>query len=476
MSNAESLTALDSVFLAIEDEHNLMHVGLTTVFRLGPLAAPGGGLDIPRVRRYAESTLSGLPRRWRQRVARVPLLRHRVWVDDARFDLDRHVRFVTLPPPGDDRQLRELVGRLYSEPLARDRPLWEDWFIDGLSGDRFACVMKAHHSMVDGVAGIAVVAAMLRADTDDHIGEPRPWTPEPAPSPGALLAAEFSRRAKEPRQLLSAVKGRVEGLDVKGLPRQALAGLGSVVRTTLHPSAHTSINPRHVGWERRFDWVVFDLEGVRSIKRRAEAKLNDVVLALVTGALRRFLLERGDSIEGMDFRAMVPVSTHASDDEGLHNRVSLMLTPLPIDEPSPARRLARIKETMGRAKTDHQSTAVSVGEQLADMTNAGLLSVAVRMAIRLRPFNIIVTDIPGPQFPLYLLGAELLEAIPMVPLYQNQGVGIAIVSYNGRLFFGLNADAARVEDLSVLARSLRTEFDDLGRALDFAPADRAAPR
>ncbi len=468
MSYAESLTALDSVFLAIEDEKNLMHVGLTAVFELGPLAAPGGGLDMPRVRRYAASILGNLPRHWRQRVARVPLLRHRVWVDDAHFDIDQHVRYVALPPPGDDSQLRDLVGRLYSEPLSRDRPLWENWFIDGLAGDRFAVVMKAHHSMVDGVSGIAVLAAMLRVDARDRIVEPEPWTPEPAPSPGALLLGELRRRAQEPRQLVEALRSSVAGIDVESLRRDALQGLRSMLGTSLRPSTRTSINPAHVGWERRFDWVTLDLEAVSAVKRSANAKLNDVVLALVTGALRRFLAERGDTMEGMDFRAMVPVSTHADDEESVHNRVSLMLTPLPLAEPSAARRLELIKETMGHAKSAHQSTAVTVGQQLADLTNAGLLSAAVRGLIHLRPFNIIVTNIPGPQFPLYLLGAELIEAAPMVPLYENQGVGIAIVSYNGKLFFGFNADAAYVDDLSVLTRALSAELDELRGELHVA--------
>ena len=475
MSYAESLTALDSVFLAIEDEQNLMHVGLTGVFRLGPLAGPEGGLDMPRVRRYAESILGNLPRQWRQRVTRVPLLRHRVWVDDAHFDLDQHVRYVALPPPGDDEQLRDLVGRLYSEPLSRERPLWENWFIDGLAGDRFAVVMKAHHSMVDGVSGIAVLAAMLRADPDARVPEVQPWTPEPPPTPGALLLAELSRRVREPRALLKTLGERMSGVDFASLWRDASQGLGSMLGTALHPSTRTSINPRHVGWERRFDWVAFDLDSVRAVKQRANAKLNDVVLALVSGALRRFLLERGDAIEDLDFRAMVPVSTHEADEQTLHNHVSLMLTPLPIAEPSAARRLERIKQTMGRAKTDHQSTAVTLGEQLADLTNAGILGIAIRMLIRMRPFNIIVTNIPGPQFPLYLLGAELLEAVPMVPLYENQGVGIAIVSYNGKLFFGLNADAADVKDLSTLARNLRTEMDELATAFHVAPAPSASP-
>lgn len=475
MSYAESLTALDSVFLAIEDEQNLMHVGLTTVFELGPLVSPEGGLDMRRVRRYAGSILGNLPRQWRQRVARVPLLRHRVWVDDEHFDLDQHVRYVALSPPGDHAQLSDLVGRIYSEPLSRDRPLWENWFIDGLAGNRFAVVMKAHHSMVDGVSGIAVLAALLRAEADDRIPDAAPWSAEPAPRPGALLLAELRRRAREPRELLRVLGNSVGGADFSSLRHDAAQGLGSMLQTTFHPSSRTSINPSHVGWERRFDWIAFDMETVRAVKSHADAKLNDVVLALVTGALRRFLLERGDSVEGIDFRAMVPVSTHGADEEMVHNRVSLMLTPLPLSEPMAARRLERIKETMGRAKAAHQSTAVAVGEQLADMTSAGLLSVAVRAIIRMRPFNIIVTNIPGPQFPLYLLGAKLLEAVPMVPLYQNQGVGIAIVSYNGRLFFGFNADAEYVEDLSTLTRGLSAELAELREALHVATPPIAPP-
>lgn len=475
MSYAESLSALDSAFLAIEDEQNLMHVGLTAVFELGPLALPEGGLDMPRLRRYGESILGNLPRQWRQRVARVPLMRHRVWVDDTDFDLDEHIRYMTLPAPGDESELRDLVGRIYSEPLSRDRPLWENWFIDGLAGNRFAVVMKAHHSMVDGVSGIAVVAAMLRGDRDDRIVEPKPWSPEPIPGPGALLLQELRRRAREPRELLRTLGNRMTNVDLGTLRRDAAKGLESMLRTALHPSARTSINPRHVGWERRFDWVAFDLEAVRTVKQRANAKLNDVVLAIVAGALRRFLLERGDKVDDLDFRAMVPVSTHADDEQTLHNRVSLMLTPLPLAEPSAARRLERIKETMGQAKADHQSTAVTVGEQLADMTSAGLLSLSVRMLIRMRPFNIIVTNIPGPQFPLYMLGAELLEAAPMVPLYENQGVGIAIISYNGRLFFGINGDAAYVEDLSALTRALSAELDELSAAFHVATVHSAQP-
>lgn len=464
----EPMSVLEAAFLGIEDAAEPMHVALTAVFGPGPLVLPSGQLDMGRVRRYVLAFLNRLPE-WHQRVMRVPLLRRPVWVDDPFFDVDHHVRRVRLPAPGETAELKELVGRLYSTRLPRDRPLWEAWFVEGAAGGGFAVVLKAHHCMLDGVAGIAALAAILSASPETDLEPALAWRPRPVPRRFELLRAELARRSAEPGELWRRARAAARGpARVVDAARAALAGVESIAKLALAPASRTPLNPRRVvGPERRFEWTALELERVRNVKHAAGCKVNDVVLATAAGAFRSFLLRRGVAVDRLDFRALVPVSTHAPGESGFHNRVSAMLARLPVGEPDARTRLERIMRDVGQAKTAHQSYVAELGQAFGEWTSSALVVAAVRGVFRLRPYNVIVTDIAGPAQPLYLMGSELTDVFPMVPLYGNQALGVALVSYNGRLFWGFNADRELVPDVALLPRDVEQAFDELDAA--YAP-------
>lgn len=457
----DRLTALDSAFLALETGSSYMHIALTGIFDKVRARGAGGRVDMDRMRRYTTSVLAGVPK-FRQRLLRIPFVRHPVLVDDEAFDLDAHLRYIELPSPGDDSELKDLVSRIYSEPLDRSRPLWQQWVIDDLEGERFAVVIKVHHCLLDGVAGIAVLAAMLRATPDDSVEPPSKWTPRPAPSGRDLVKADFAHRVEQSASLWRELR---QGSGAVRSPRSLVAGAASIVRAAVSPCSRTRINPPSVGPLRQFDWFSLDLDDIKTIRRAAGVTINDVVLSIVAGGFRRYLSKHGEPVGRLTFRAMVPMSLHVDRETDLRNRVSLMLARLPLDEHDPAERLRRVAAAMEEAKHAGQGGALGFGERLADLTAHGTLSLGAKAVIRMRPFNVIVTNIPGPQFPLYLLGDRLIAAYPLVPLYYNQAVGIALVSYDGRIYFGINADPGRVDDLSYLVACFLESFRELARAV-----------
>jgi diacylglycerol O-acyltransferase / wax synthase len=471
----ESLTALDSAFLAIEDERNHMHVALTAIFEREPLTTASGQLDTDRILRYARTVMRTLPR-FCSRLERVPLLLEPVLVEDPSFDPGQHLRFIELSPPGDDTQLKELVGRIYSEALDRSRPLWEQWFVDRLEGGRIAVVTKVHHCLIDGVAGIEALTSFL---------SPTPDGPIPAEDPPHARTEPVTRRELLTRELRHRVSGQSALLDVvrrdlhagRLRPRELLGAarrFATTVRHALRPTSRTALNPRRIGAIRAFDGVRFPLDDVRAIKRAAGATVNDVVLAVVTGAVRRYLVHHGEDVTETRFRALVPVSLHQPGGE-LRNEISFMLTDLPVAEVDARARLQAIARATDESKRSGQTEALALAGALADLTVHGAIALAAQCAIRMRPFNVIVTNIPGPGIPLYLLGARLLSVYPMVPLYMNQAVGIAILSYDGNLYFGLNGDSDHMADLGWFAASLLTSFRDLQRAFPGGPAVQHAP-
>lgn len=463
----ERLGAVDAAFLAIEDDRDPMHIALAGIFDNGPLATRSRKLDREKIRLYAKQVLASLPQ-FRQRIIRVPYFRRPYYSDDASFDLDYHLRFVELEPPGDDRQLKALLGRIYTESLSRDRPLWQLWCVDGLDGDRFATVTKVHHCLVDGVAGIAVLGAMLRTTPDASIQAGEPWVAAPLPSPQELLRTHLRSLASEPRAIWDAFARAAPSLSsvssvVPKVVRLIRASL-SVAAQCLPSASKTVLNPRHIGGERSFDWVHFPFEKIHDIKQTAGTTINDVVLAIVTGAVRRYLGAHGTNVGRLRFRVMVPVSLHDAGPPHLKNEVSVMVARLPLDAEDAKRRLERVSAVMRHAKRSGQSSALSVGEQIADHTLQSLVGILARATVALRPINMIVTNVPGPNFPLYLLGARLIEAIPMVPLYVNQAIGIAVLSYDGRVYFGLNADASHIQDVSRFASCLLASFREIETA------------
>jgi diacylglycerol O-acyltransferase / wax synthase len=457
----ERLSALDATFLGIEDRCCHMHIGSVGVFE-APAGRPGGGLDIEGIHRLVSTVLDAFPR-YRQRLETISLLKHPVWVDDASFNLHYHLRHTRLPLPGDDRQLKRLAGRLMSQQLDRGKPLWESWFVEGLDGNRFAVVSKVHHCMVDGVGGVEMTTATLRADPgrDPRLAEsPSPFVPRPAPSPGRLLRAELQHRL---RGALGFVGAAASGLVAPVRSARTLLGIiegvGEGIATAIRPASPTPLGV-DIGPHRRFDWTSMDLADVKAVKNRLGGTINDVVLAIVAGAMRRYLGARGVAVDRLEFRAMVPVNLRAGYD-GAGNRVGTVVARLPIDEADARRRFLRVRHEMETVKHSHQLDVARALEDITDWTFTTLISQTARLAAVSQPFNVVVTNVPGPQFPLYFLGSRLLAAYPLVPIFRRQAVGIALFSYDGRLFWGFNADWDAVPDLHALVEAIDAELRSL---------------
>lgn len=462
----ERLSAVDATFLEIEDAHVHMHVGAVGVFEAAPLRREDGAIDIERIRRFTESALDQTPR-FRQKLAWIPVLGHPVWADDARFNLNYHVRHTALPPPGDVRQLKRLAGRIFSQKLDRGKPMWEMWVVDGLQGDRFGLVLKAHHCMVDGIAGVDLLAALLRLDPEatEQPDAPR-WIPQPQPSSARLLGDELWRRASLPFTLLGrapqAIAHPVETIDSV---RESVAAVAETIQAGLRPTTATPLNPE-IGPYRRFDWTQTEIARVKEIRKHLGGTLNDVVLSTVAGAVRGFLARRGMRVSrDTVFRVMVPVSIRTGDERGVPgNRVVNFLARLPVDESDPRARLERTHETTETLKGSRLVRGAEVIEEIGDHTFTSLVVEFVRLAANQRSFNLVVTNVPGPPRPVYLLGAKLTEIYPLVPLFTNQGLGIALFSYDGKLFWGFNADWDALPDLHDFADSIDAEFEALYEA------------
>jgi len=445
----ERLSALDATFLDVESKAAPMHVGAALIFDAKPLQLDHGGLDIERLTRYTEAALDSIPR-YRQRVEWVPGFGHPVWIDDDRFNMRFHLRHTRLPLPGDERSLKRLVGRLFSQHLDRSRPLWEFWVVEGVDNDRFALIVKVHHCMVDGVAGVALLEALLQISPDAAEREPNEWQARPAPNRAQLMLNETSHRIDGLRKL-SHFMPRV---------RKNFRGVSSVLRSGMKPTPRTPFTEHDISPYRRFDWTSVDLAEVKAIKKSLGGTINDVVVATTTGAVRRFLLRRGmdvDSIEG--FRTALPVSIRKVGGTSVGNQVALLFANLPVSEPDPLERLQKVIQVTTELKQEsNQTGGAELIEEVADLTTKRIVSELYKAAMRLRTYNLVITNVPGPPFPLYMLGAQMKAIFPMVPLMQNQNVGIALFSYSGALHWGFNADWESFPDIHDFVEDLVTSF------------------
>jgi diacylglycerol O-acyltransferase / wax synthase len=464
MGVTDRLTGLDSSFLHLERDGTQMHVASTTLFE-GP--AP----PYVEFRDHIESRLDLVPR-FRQKLRFVPFGMGRpVWVDDPHLNLAYHVRHTSLPEPGSEQQLRILASRIFSQQLDRSKPLWEIWLVEGLKGGRFAIVGKTHHAMVDGVSGVDITTVLF--DTEKEPAEaPKPleqWIPEPEPNRAQLLAEALVRRAFDPREVIRGVRRVLRG-PRRALQRATEAALaaGSFAWTGI--AAPTSPFNFDVGTHRRFAWVRASLADMKYVKNQLGGTVNDVILAAVAGALGRYMRARGHTTVGLELRAMVPVSVRTDEQRGaLGNQVTAMMAALPVWCEDPKRRMESVRESMGDLKQSKQAMGASLLTQLADFAPPTIAGQAARLQSRQRFFNLVVTNIPGPQFPLYLMGRRMERVFPMVPLAKNQGVCIGIMSYDGQVNFGLIGDYDGMPDLEDLAGDLEASIEELIEAAGGRP-------
>lgn len=460
----EPLSYLDASFLALESRESHMHVAGVALFDAAPLKSDEGGIDIDRIRAHVRAKLQYIPR-YRQRLEWVPYDRRPVWVDDAQFTFDYHVRHTSLPKPGTDQQLKDLAGRIVSNKLDRNKPLWELWVVEGISGDRFAIIAKIHHCMIDGISGVDLTTILLNVVPDSTIEETPEWRPRPAPTPTQLAVAEAAKFTRRMIDGLSNLSERVKDgptLSERTIDK-GLAALSSLRSGWLTPSDRTPLNP-DIGPNRRFDWTEIELEQVKDIKNALGGSVNDVVLAITAGAVRSFLVDERDFDPGeSEFRAMNPVSTRSDDQRGqLGNQVAMWLVDLPIDLDDPIERYERIKGETAHLKETNQALGAATIVELSSGTPITLLSLANRvMGPRIRPFNMTITNIPGPQFPMYLLESQMLANYPMVPLWAQHGLGVALFSYNGRLLWGIQTDYDALPDSELFLEHIHRAFHQL---------------
>jgi len=455
----ERLGFLDNSFLIAESPTNHMHIAGTATYEAGPLRTEDGGIDVDRIRDYVASRLHRIPR-YRQVLLEVPIDGHPAWVDDQHFNIDYHVRHTSLPRPGDDRQLKRLSGRIMSQQLDRSKPLWEMWIVEGLTGsDRFAVITKVHHCMIDGMSSVDLLEVLLTPTPTATVAPAPRWVPRPVPTRWALVQAETLRRAWAPFETIAGFRRVLaQAEDPRSNLRAMLRAVRDTVGLGLRRVSDTPLN-QPIGPHRRFDWLAMNVADVKAVKSALGGSLNDVVLATVAGAVREFLEERHVNVDGLEFRVMAPVSVRASEERGtLGNRVSAWIVDLPIGEQSPRRRLERIRETTARLKESKQALGADLLTQAVAWTPSTLLSMGSRMVLRALPFNLVVTNVPGPQVPLYLLGARMLDNYGQVPLTDYLGLGIVIFSYAGRLCWGFNADWDLVPDLHRFVEATAAAF------------------
>ena len=458
----ERLTAADAVFLRIETLHEPQHVGSLSVIEGTQLRDIDGRVRFDELKAHVERRLHRVPR-MRQRVMEVPYNQARpVWVDDGHFDIDHHVRLTALPRPGDDDQLATLMGRLQALPLDRSRPLWELWFVDGLADDHVGLIIKVHHALGDGMANVDLAMALVDLEADPPPDKAPPvWRPRPAPSPNELLLASLQEQAVRPTHLAQAA------YDTLRNPQPMIDAATNVGRTvanflTKPPPAPWNVP---VGQHRRWVNASVPMKGVRTVRKRHGVTINDVVLAACSGALRTFLLDHGDGdIEHRTIKAMVPVSLRGKEEHGetLGNLVSLIIVDLPVDEPDPIERLNRIHAVTSELKG---SGLVDGAHRILDIADAitPLAGPLTRYVSRTIPMNLVITNIPGPPIPLYLRGAKFLRVFPYVEVIDNEGLTIAVVSYEDELHFGITADRDVMPDLGDVATAIEHEFAALAK-------------
>jgi len=454
----ERLTVLDELFLHLEGPNTHMHVGGIAVFE-------GEAPDYDDVLAMIAGRLQYVPR-FRQKLATVPFgLGRPVWVDDPHFNIEYHVRHTALPAPGSRAKLNRLVARIMSQQLDRAKPLWEIWFAEGLAGNRFALISKTHHSLVDGISGTDIMSVLLDTSAEPPDVERDDWRPSVEPSSDRLMVEALRELLTSPGEVVRSVQSATS--DPARLPGrivEALRALTEWVGSGFAAPA-SSLN-RPISPHRRFETVNVALDDLKRIKNAFGGTVNDVVLTVVSGGLRRLLQARGERVDDLELRAMVPVSVRADDQRGsLGNMVANVWAVLPIYEPDPLERLQVISESMTDLKSSGQAVGAQLLTSLGEFAPPTIVAQASRVVARQRAFNLVVTNVPGPQIPLYTLGREMLEVYPVLPLSGNTTLGVALLSYNGSVGFGLLGDYETTEDIGELAEGIEKSVAELLAAI-----------
>lgn len=473
----DRLTSLDASFLYLEEPTTAMHVGSVMVFQ-----PPESGFDYEALVALVARRIAYVPR-YRQRVRAVPgHLANPVWVDDEDFDLTYHVRRSALPRPGTDEQLEEFVARIQARALNRERPLWEVYLVEGLAQGRFAIVTKTHQALVDGIHAVDLGQVIVDGDAAQEGPITDTWRPARAPSDVELLAGALIDAVRRPSQIVDNVRGGVA--DARAVGSRILGTLGdvasTVARTAAQPAPHSPLNVT-IGAARRFVMVGTDLDDYRQVRSRLaqgrrsdDVSVNDVVLATIAGALRAWLLTRGESVHSSTtVRAMVPVSIH---DPGgaaasIGSQLIACFVNLPVGEPRPAMRLHQVAFAMRHQMEGGHAVGANTLASIAGFAPPTLHSLGARLgsAVSRRIFNLVITNVPGPQQPLYAADALMLSTYPVIPLAKGQALAIGLTSYDGGVYFGLNADREAMADVDVLGQCL---VDGLAELVDAAPRRR----
>jgi diacylglycerol O-acyltransferase / wax synthase len=458
------LSALDASLLYLEDATTPMHIGGVATFR-----RPRTGFDYEKLLALIERRLSLVPR-YRQRVRYVPgYLARPVWTDDVDFDITHHVRLSALPRPGTGQQLADLVARLMSRPLDHRRPLWELYLVEGLQRNRFALITKTHHAMIDGIGAIEIGQVILDVSPNQQETEQQLWMPEPEPSAFGLVSNAVAEVVRQPGELVENLRSAVG--DVASTVDRvvgAVSGVLSAVTTAVRPAPSSPLNVP-ITAERRFAVARATLADLKKVRAAHGGTVNNVVLTVVAGALRSWLMSRGEVVTSRTtVRAMAPLSVRddvtTNTPAGLvGSKVSAYLVDLPVGEPSPVVRLQHVAHAMKSRSDAGQPVAADALVRLGGFAPPTLHALGARAASAFsqRIFNILVTNVPGPQVPLYADGAKMMEMYPVVPLARNQAVSIGVTSYDGGVYFGLNADRVAMPDVDILARMVEEAVEEL---------------
>lgn len=456
----ERLTPLDASFLYMEGPTTAMHVGGVAI-----LEPPAGGFDHARLVELISQRIAMVPR-YRQKVRIVPgRLANPVWVDDPDFDVSYHVRRSALPRPGSMAQLHDLVARLQSRQLDRSRPLWEIYLVEGLEGGKVAIVTKTHHAMVDGISAVDIATVILDLTETPRTVPGDDWQPAPGPSRLALVAGAAKDVLTRPVTAIDTARtGLVDVRTTVGRVAHVAGGVAASLKVLARQAPESPLNAR-IGEQRRYATAATDLDDYRRIRKAHGGTVNDVVLTTVTGALRSWMLTRAEPVTpATTVRAMVPVSIRSDDQRGqLGNRVSSYFVDLPVGEGNPVMRLHQVSFAMRGHKESGQAVGADALVQLTGFAPPTIHSLGARVASQMsrRAFNLTVTNVPGPQFPLYAAGARLLQMYPVVPLAKGQALTIGLTSYDGGVYYGLNADRDAMPDVDVLAGLLEESLAEL---------------